>query len=72
MSSETITHMANEEKVKVWAIGDPWNLFFGEPEELTEKPTGELTIDDLSVKGPKSGWDRLIVERPAEEILYYR
>ncbi|MHA2067053.1 MAG: hypothetical protein ACXABY_22015 [Candidatus Thorarchaeota archaeon] len=63
--------MADEEKAKVWFIGDPWNLFFGEHQE-PKKPTGELTISDLTAKGPRRGWDRLILERSAEEITYYR
>ncbi len=72
MSSETTTHLADEEKVKVWAIGDPWNLFFGEHQEKPEEPIKDMTIEDLKVKGPRDGWDRLILERSAEEIKYYR
>jgi hypothetical protein len=72
MSSETTTLVADEEKIKIWALGDPWSLFFDPPENPLEEPSEELTIADLSVKGPRTGWDRLIVERPAEEIIYYR
>jgi hypothetical protein len=70
MSSETTA--SDEEKTKVWFIGDPWNLFFGEHQEPIEEPVGGMTIKDLTVKGPRRGWDRLIVERPADEIIYYR
>ena len=70
MSSETTALVADEEKTKVWVVGDPWNLFFGEHPDTPE--SGELTIADLTAKGPRSGWDRLIAERPADEIIYYR
>jgi hypothetical protein len=71
MSSETTAQLEREEKAKVWVIGDPWNLFFGEHDE-SSTTTGEITIEDLRVKGPRRGWDRLILERPADEIAYYR
>ena len=72
MSSETTTLVADKEKAKVWVVGDPWNLFFGEHQETPEVPVEGMTIKDLEVKGPTGGWDRLITERPAEEIIFYR